>query len=188
LIDRHVAAARPAGNVLVYAALDDARKTVRVHYGEGRPITAFRLVDGAFGFTFLGHDEWDANSLGLMAMNTQSHLWQLIKDQQSYLLAPPPGSTVVGLVHIPRLAVKRNRVTIDNYTQPSLVLLEENKKQVTLLNPKGLHKLFSLTDSISKIEVDQQHHLIGVIDSNRVIKVFSIKHMNFLMEILPGFK
>ena len=169
-----------------YAAYDELKTGVRLHYGDDRTITAIKLADGASGRTFLGISGWNENTVGLAAINTQNDLWQLMRDTHSYLLAPPPGSVVVGVLDLPVPGMVVSHEGHENYDQPSLVLLEDNNRQVTLLNRKGLHKLFRLPDPISKIEVEQNNRLIGVIDSNGVLKVFSLKHMNFIMELLPG--
>lgn len=187
LIDRKIVAAQAVGQTLVYAACDDKKNMIRLHFGEDNSKIAVSFRDGATGITHLGNTGWREDSIGLMAINTQRNLWRLTMETQSCLLAPPSGSIVVGVIIAPDCSNEKPGPRNDKRNcQPGIILLENDKRQVTLLNKKGLHTLFRLSDTISQIEVAQQHNLIGIITSNRVIRVFSIKHKTFLMEVLSG--
>jgi hypothetical protein len=184
LIDRNVIAATVLSYELVYAVRNGASAVKilsRSMASDATTTIASAVIqNGAGGDTLLGSNR-------VMAIRTHKNMWKLIDNERSELLAPPSGASAVGVLTASAEVMGGRRPEGDGTRRfPFLVILEKGRHRVSLLNRHGIFYLFKLTSPIARISVGQVQGLISVMTSNRELKVYSIKHDTFLLDVLPG--
>jgi len=174
----------PVNDLLVYAVCEE--KKVRIIHGKTDKFN-FLLKGDASGNTFFAMSGWSPKDIGLMAVNTENEMWSLKYPGKICLLAPPSGASVVGVIPAPaRRITTRTRDKTVTEPLPSLVLLENDNRQVSLLNLNGFDSLFRTSTPIFQIRVDPYRGQIAVVTANGELKVYSLSHKAFLLKLVSG--
>jgi hypothetical protein len=187
-MDQGVIDVADLGGVLVYAAIDHGKTTVRI-VSTHHAATPFKLENGAGGNVFFGAMGWqDTKHLGLFAINIQKSLWLTSLGAVRYLLNPAD-ATVAGVVAIPNemfhKARQMRRISTSE-RRPCLVTLSRDKKVVSVFNKDHHMDLIRSTIPVTQIRVDPRYGQIAYLTEMGELVVYSLKRKVEVMRVVSG--
>lgn len=167
---------------IVYASKDPSGEKVVVSCFGSDAREHFILKNGASGQVFFAEDGWlhEKNAFGLMAINTSGRMWTLKNGKFNVLLNPPGDSEVVGLTSCGPQEEGAPQNT------PALVLLESDRKRLSLLNVNTIKDIYTSASEISQISVDSRYGQIAFITKRAELIVFSVKRNAVVLHVISG--